>query len=123
MSDDWRGPPEEEKPIDNWFRYRYKKDSVYVLDIDKLICDPSISHGALIELKHVDAQDKRWRATWKLAKNLNWWAGLVEHDGLEPRYITAFDPSGTRIERRPFDQEKFDAWVCREFGAKIRKAS
>jgi hypothetical protein len=120
VTDSWRGPVDEEQPIDRWFRHRYEKGSIYVLNIDKLICDPSLSHGALIELKHIDAGDKSWRATRKIAQTLGWWAALIEHNGKEPLFETLLPPKGRIIGRRAFDVERFDAWVCENFGARIR---
>lgn len=121
MSDDWRGAGgETERPIDAWFRHRYAKDTVYVLNIDKVICHPSLRVGGLLELKHVDARDKSWRATRRLALGNGWWAGLIEHDGEEPRFVTLLPPDAPLIPRQPFSAAWFDAWVCDSFGARLR---
>lgn len=122
MTDAWRGLPEEEQPIDRWFRHRYLERTVFVLNIDKLICDPGLNHGVLFELKHVDAREKHWRATRHIATRMGWWAGLIEHDNLEPRFVTLLPPGSRMIPRHPFDAAKFDAWVCANFGARMLEA-
>jgi hypothetical protein len=115
----WRGHPDEERAIDHWFRHRFAPGSIYVLDIDKLICDPSLTHGALLELKHVDAAEKNWRATRTIAQRLGWWSGLVEHDGSEPRFATFLPPKEKILDRQPLSGDHFDAWVCANFGARL----
>lgn len=121
MTDTWRGARGElEAQVDAFFRERWAERSVWVLNIDKVICDPWVNHGVLIELKHVDAPQKFWRATRSIAQRLGWWSAMFEHDWTQPLFATVLPPDGPMIERHPFDAERFDSWVCREFGAVMR---
>lgn len=117
MTQYWRGDPDEERPIDRWFRGRWEPGSVVVLDIDKVIAEPGYRTGALFELKHVDASEFHWRLTSELARRLGWWGGLILHDGSEPVRWTLQAPDCQRAEYA-FDPVAFDAWAATHLGAK-----
>lgn len=80
MTQHWRGDPQKETAMGRWLRARWDRDSIYVLDIDHLICDPSGSRGLLIEEKHVSAVDRTATITRKIALVLGWWAALFVYE-------------------------------------------
>lgn len=128
MSEEYRGLDREPGPS-RWLRGRWQYGSVLVLNIDHLICDPDAKHGLLIEWKHDKATDKTWRVTRTIAGRLGWWSSLFVYttvDGTDTGEITGIvaefrDPSGRSYPPTPLDEPTFDAWVCRELGAKPRQ--
>lgn len=112
--------------MSRFFRGRWEYGSVYVLDIDRVICDPEGRHGILIEEKHESSAEKSARITRELARRCGWWAGLFvysTHDGTPGGEVTSidakfWDPRGGfhHVESMRFDS--FDQWVCDTFGAR-----
>lgn len=125
MTDYWRGDPAKETPMGRWLRERWERDSVYVLDIDHLICDPNVHHGLLIEEKHVSERNRNSRVTRRIARNNGWWAALLVYHTDDGGNVTRIDatfwpPQGATVEKQDMPPDWFDEWVCREFGAKPR---
>ena len=122
MTHHWRSD-EPEDPVSAFFRYRWRKGSVWVLDIDKLICSPDRQRGIAIELKHIEAIDKNWLMTLEIAEGQvalgrQWYAALLEYEhgdeGIIPLFWTVWkwdDQQATR-ERKPINMELFDKWVA-----------
>jgi hypothetical protein len=131
MSQNWRGDPAEQMAMSRWLRDRWKYGSVYVLDIDRMICDPAGDRGLLIEEKHDSATDKTWTITSKLAARLGFYAALFVYstdDGTPTGTVTRIDatirsPAGDLLERPDLDFEWFDNWICKRFGAERRPAT
>jgi hypothetical protein len=129
MTQDWRGDPEEETGISRWYRNRLKPNSIYVLDIDRLICDPSGQKGLLIEEKHVNAKDKTATITRKIALDLGWWAALFVYETADGNHrsdptrinATFWAPSGKEYYAEDLSTESFSDWVCDTFGARRRE--
>lgn len=130
MSQEWRSQTSREKTMGRFLRHRWERDSVYVLDIDHLICDPQGRRGVLLEEKHANAADRSTRITRALASRLGWWAGLLIYDtddGSEYGELTAIEmqlwrPDGSEARQLgAFDAAGFDTWVAREFGANVKQ--
>lgn len=125
MTRHWRGDPRAETAMQKWLRDRWQYRSVYVLDIDHLICDPSGERGVLIEEKYHGAVDKTPTITLKLARRLGWYGALFVYqtdDRTPTGAVTQIDatlwsPEGKRLERPNMDAAWFDEWVCARFGA------
>lgn len=49
MTEHWRGNPDEASGMSRFFRRRWEYGSVYVLDIDRVICNPDATKGMLVE--------------------------------------------------------------------------
>ncbi len=125
MTEHWRGDPDEESGMSRWYRGRWKYGSIYVLDIDRLICDPQGTHGILIEEKHALAIEGSARITRMLAQGLGWWSARFVYttdDASpwgEPTRIDAtfWNPDGEEHEVLNLNREHFERWVCSKFGA------
>ena len=111
--------------MSRFFRGRWEYGSVYVLDVDRVICDPDGRHGILIEEKHESAADRSATITRSLARKCGWWAGLFVYttdDGTPNGEVTKidakfWDPNGGFHPVQGLDFESFDRWVCQTFGA------
>jgi hypothetical protein len=125
----YRGPGGEQSAVSVFLRNRWLYGSVLVLDLDQYICSPDLKRGLMIEWKHVDAVDRTWTMTRRIARRLNWWSALFvyqtdtgRHYG-EVIWIDAIllSPAGGRWHRLPkMDFAWFDQWVCDVLGAKPR---
>lgn len=112
--------------MQRFYRERWAEGTVYVLDVDRLICRPDGSFGLLIEEKHKKAPDRNCRITRMLAQRLGWWSALFVYetaDGThrgDPTRIDAtfWDPNGKEHKVDPMDFSSFYQWVCGEFGAR-----
>lgn len=122
MTDHWRSKDRAELPERAWFRGRWIKGTIKVIDGDLILTDRFYANGALVELKHVEAKDKTWALTRHMAQRLGWWAALIEHDSSgAPQFWTVLPPSAPISGRLPFGEAAFDGWVAREFGAQRRE--
>lgn len=128
MSQYWRSESVVETAMGKFLRHRWQPNSIYVLDVDHLICDPGGYHGLLIEEKHSSSKDRKARITRTLAAGQRWWAALFVYDtddGTPTGNVTAIEatfwpPVGKPLFHSSLDFEWFDRWVCEEFGAKPR---
>lgn len=122
MSQHWRSKDEKEKPTSRWLRARWPEGSLFVLDVDNLICDPSGERGLLIEWKHADAEEKTWRITQTLARRAGWTSALFVYRDDEEGNITSvratfLDELGRELPPTELVGDgDFDAWVLQRFG-------
>lgn len=117
----WESDQELHTPAGRYMHGRWPEGSLYVLDIDHSVFSTDYRRGLLIEWKHINAQDKKWRATRHLARCAGYYAALIEHEldanmCAVPLYVTWMKPDGTLLERIPFDADQFDRGVLRAFG-------
>jgi hypothetical protein len=128
MTQAWRGDPEDEDGMGRLLRHRWVPGSVYVLNVDRLICDPKALVGLLIEEKHASSHDRTWRVTRQIARGLGWWAALFVYetdDGTPRGEVTRIDAtfadpeSGRFYEKESMSMEWFSDWVCRHIGARL----
>lgn len=120
MSQHWRSTLPE-SITSRFLRQRWPSDSLYVLDIDNLVCDVNGDRGLLIEWKSSGARDPKWSVTRKIARRLGWYAALFvyeEHDGEIVAIRATFqDLDGSLREPAALDFAEFDRWVFERFGS------
>ena len=122
MSQDYRSKEEDERPTSKRLRRRWPEDSLYVLDIDNLICDTRGERGLLIEWKHANATDKTWKITRALARRAGWESALFEfrqggNEILTSVMATFLDRQGRELPPTELVGDPgFDAWVLERFG-------
>lgn len=121
MTEHYRsGEPEE--PTSAWLRGRWPYGTLFVLDVDNLICDPGGERGLLIEWKRASAADKTWNITQKLAEKAGWWSALFVYDlddNGNVSSVTATVRSPNCVEHDPRDITEnglFERWVLDMFG-------
>jgi hypothetical protein len=125
VSEHRRGDPELETAISKFWRGRFAYGSLYVLDIDRVVCRPDLSAGLLLEEKHVDAADKTWRVTRELAHRLGWRAALLEYATSGDLYsevgeiaVTVSPARSEFLPRLSLQPGELDAWLADTFGAR-----
>lgn len=125
MTEHWRSSTEHETPMQRFYRGRWHYGSLWVLDIDRVICTPDRRFGMLIEEKHACAEERNWSLTQDLAHRLGWWAALLVFetdsgspwDGNVTRVDATFvDPSGSTATVECMEFATFDQLVRNLFG-------
>lgn len=129
MTDHYRGATDEQTCIQRWWRARWEIGSIYVLNIDRVICSPNGKVGLLVEEKHVSAVDKTCTITRQLARRLGFWAGLLIYTTDTGRIyegavtnveLHLWSPNGDHWHTGHLSERLFDEWVCERFGARPR---
>lgn len=126
MTEHWRSRHVSETAMQKFFRGRWQYGSVYVIDIDHVICRADgLDGGLLVEEKHVNAEEQSARITRTIARRLGWWAArFVYHtdDGTPYGEVTRidavfWDPQGRESSVDEMGFDSFDEWIAERFGA------
>lgn len=124
MTEDWRGDPREEGPVQRWLRHRWEFGSLYVLDIDSVIVSKDYERGMIIEWKHKFSPEKKWSFTRKLAQRIRFYGALFVYETdirgdvvSDSILVTVYAPDGSLLrEEQRLDVDGFDQWVREKFG-------
>lgn len=123
----YRGNPDEESAMGRWYRRRWKYGSVFVGDIDRIICPYSADVGFYAEEKHTSAESKTWNVTKIAAARGGYYGARFIYDTdddtpngnvIDIPEATILRPDGSVLRHGPLDIPWFDDWVCRVLGAR-----
>lgn len=124
VTEHFRSSSERETNTSRWLRSRWQYGTVYVIDVDNIVCSLDLVRGLMIEWKYIAAKDKTWRITQYLAEKANWHAALFVYETVDDtpsgdisRITATWKWEGGTHSYDPLEPDVFDAWVCGLLGA------